>query len=326
MKKIIAVLVLGLVMGAAAREYVTAPPEASEIVPPTPEWIAKVTKLAPAKPTVKPKKKRRILMFSVTTGFNHLVIPHTAEAIKAIGKKTGAYEVTETSDIEMFMPDNLEQFDAVVLNNTCSIGPGRNIFLDILNNKSKQDKTLGLKYNKLTEADREARAAELEQSLLAFVRGGKGLIVMHGGIVFLNNSAEFSGMVGGSFDFHPKRQMVTLDPVDPDHPLVAGFNGKGFIHSDEPYLFKNAYAKKNFRPLLVMAVDKLNPKTFKKPGVKDDVRYVAWIKKYGQGRVFYCSPSHQPESFETREMLRFVLDGTQYALGDLKCDDSPIGK
>jgi uncharacterized protein len=324
MKKVIAVLVLGLVMVAAAREYVTAPAEVAKIVPPTSEWIAKVTKLAPAKATAKPKATRRILMFSVTTGFQHLVIPHAAEVVKLLGKKTGAYEVVETRDIEMFMPDKLKAFDAVVLNNTCPQRTHRNLFLDVLNNVSKLDKTLGKKYSKLTPEQRKDRATELEQSLLSFVRGGKGLICLHGAIVFLNNSAEFGKMVGGSFDFHPKRQKVTLVPVDPTHPLVAGFKGKGFIHSDEPYLFKNAYADKAFRPLLEMDVSKLDEKTRKNPKVAGDVRYVAWIKKYGEGRVFYCGPSHQPESYETPEMLRFVLDGIQYTLGDLTCDDSPI--
>jgi len=324
MKGMIAVLALGLMANATAREYVKAPEAKPKILPPTPAWIEKITTLAPAKPTVTPKKKRRIMLFSVTTGYNHLVIPHTARIIRIIGEKTGAYEVTETRDIEMFMPENLNAFDAVVLNNTCSLGPERNFFQDVLNNRSKQDKTLGLKYRNLTDAQRQARAAELEQSLLNFVRAGKGLIVMHGGITFLNNSPEFSEMVGGSFDYHPKRQPLTLELVDPDHPLVAGFNGKGFIHTDEAYFFKNAYSQKNFRPLLKLVTDKLDPKTLKNPGVKDDVRYVAWIKRYGQGRVFFCSPSHQPESFETRELLRFILDGIQYALGDLKCDDSPI--
>ena len=51
-------------------------------------------------------------------------------------------------------------------------------------------------------------------------------------------------------------------------------------------------------------------------------RYVAWIKPYGKGRVFYCSPSHFPESYESSTLLQFLLDGVQYASGDLKCDDS----
>ena len=54
-----------------------------------------------------------------------------------------------------------------------------------------------------------------------------------------------------------------------------------------------------------------------------DIRYTAWIKKYGKGRVFYCSPSHNAQSFEKPELLQFLLDGIQYTLGDLKCDDTP---
>ena len=46
------------------------------------------------------------------------------------------------------------------------------------------------------------------------------------------------------------------------------------------------------------------------------------IKPYGEGRVFYCSPSHFPESYESATLLQFLLDGVQYAAGDLKCDDS----
>ena len=60
--------------------------------------------------------------------------------------------------------------------------------------------------------------------------------------------------------------------------------------------------------------------------MKGGPRYVSWIKTHGKGRVFYVSPSHQPESYESSRMLQYYLDGIQYALGDLKCDDSPAGK
>jgi type 1 glutamine amidotransferase len=56
--------------------------------------------------------------------------------------------------------------------------------------------------------------------------------------------------------------------------------------------------------------------------VGDRPRYVAWIRPHGQGRVFYCSPSHFPESYASATLLQFLLDGIQYATGDLRCDDS----
>jgi len=55
------------------------------------------------------------------------------------------------------------------------------------------------------------------------------------------------------------------------------------------------------------------------------VRYVAWISAHGNGRVFYVSPSHNGSAYTMPALLQFYLDGIQYALGDLDCDDSPIG-
>ncbi len=78
--------------------------------------------------------------------------------------------------------------------------------------------------------------------------------------------------------------------------------------------------------------DPFGGQTFERPWFEDsmqaaklkaDVRYVSWIKPHGKGRVFYCGPSHQPESYETAALLRYYLDGIQYAIGDLKCDDAP---
>lgn len=302
----------GWIFNLAAQEYTTAPVAANKIVPPTPEWVATITELAPSKPTIQPIAPRKILLFSLTTGYQHKVIPHTAKVVQLLGEKSGAYTIIESTDIEQLTTKNLATFDAVVLNNTCPRGPDRNLFADAL--------------PQLPENERNEKAAALEKSLIDFVQSGKGLVVLHGAITFQNNSPEVSKMIGGSFDFHPSKQWVTIDLVDPTHPLVAGFKGKGFIHIDEPYLFKNAYKQKNFRPLLVMDMTKLNKRTQQNPKIKDDTYYIAWVKKYGKGRVFFCSPSHQPESYETPVLLQFILDGIQYALGDLPCDDSPIGK
>ena len=57
--------------------------------------------------------------------------------------------------------------------------------------------------------------------------------------------------------------------------------------------------------------------------IDEKIKYVSWIKRCGKGRVFYVSPSHNAQSFEDSRLLKFYLDGAQYVLGDLKCDDSP---
>ncbi|HZJ19243.1 MAG TPA: ThuA domain-containing protein, partial [Pricia sp.] len=173
----------------------------------------------------------------------------------------------------------------------------------------------------LTDEEIAKKSPEYEKNLIDYVANGGGLMLLHGAIVVQNNSPEFSKMTGGSFDYHPKQQKMHVKEVDPKHPLVKAFKGDGFTHIDEPYFFKNAYADLNFRPLLYIEVDQLEG--LKNP-VKEKVNYVAWIKKHGKGRVFYSSPSHNAQSMENPELLQFFLDGMQYVVGDLECDDSPM--
>ena len=282
----------------------------SKITPPTPQWRAKIKELAPAEPTVE-ASKRKALVFSLFTGYNHLVIPHVDCVFEVIGEKSGAFDTVVTTNIESLTPEKLAEYDVLVLNNNCSKGSRRNLFLDELERNKK--------YEGLTENERQTKAKKLERSILDFVSGGKGLVAIHGAPTMLNKSKEFTEMIGAAFNYHPANQEVTLRTVDPDHPLAAAFRGKGpFVHRDEPYLFNGPYEKLNFRPLLVMDTDTLKDK---RGEVGKIVRYVAWIKPYGQGRVFFCSPSHFPESYESATLLRFLLDGVQYASGDLKCDD-----
>ena len=46
--------------------------------------------------------------------------------------ENGAFDTTVTVDIEQLMPENLSKYDVLVLNNNCSKGPRRNLFLDEL--------------------------------------------------------------------------------------------------------------------------------------------------------------------------------------------------
>ena len=274
------------------------------------EWVQKIRNAAPEKTEVQPSKIHNVLVFDLITGYKHWDTPHIDEVLTVLGDKSGAFKVEVTSDIFKFEAKNLSNYDAVVLNNNCSVGPRRNMFLDQLD-----------KDESLSEGEKSKIGARLEANLIKYVKKGNGLMVVHGAITMLNNSMPFSDVVGGSFDYHPAQQDVTLEMADSGHPLVKAFEGKTFVHRDEPYLFKNAYTKKNFRPLLYIDTDKLSTK--KK--IDEKYKYVSWIKSHGKGRVFYSSPSHNAQTFEDPRMLKFFLDGMQYVLGDLKCDDSPGG-
>ncbi|MHB0959420.1 MAG: ThuA domain-containing protein [Pirellulaceae bacterium] len=277
-------------------------------------WTAEVEKNAPARPTaaLKVDAPRNVLVFSLATGYQHSVIPYVDQVFQIVGRKSGAFTATISRDIEDLTPESLSRFDVLVLNNTCSVGPRRNLLLDVLETDPR--------YKDLTEQERQLRAAGLEQAMLDFVHSGKGLVAMHGAPTLLNNSAEFTKMVGGAFDYHPPSQQVTVRVVEANHPLLSAWHAQApFVHQDEPYCFTGPYDAHDFRPLLA----------FETQGVQDpqgrfdaQVRYAAWIKPYGKGRVFFCSPGHYAESYTNPALLQFVLDGTQYAAGDLDCADA----
>jgi hypothetical protein len=53
---------------------------------------------------------------------------------------------------------------------------------------------------------------------------------------------------------------------------------------------------------------------------------MSWIRSYEKGRVFCSAIGHGPPIFWNSALLEHFLAGIQYALGDLKADDSPSAR
>jgi type 1 glutamine amidotransferase len=254
----------------------------------------KIKSAIPAKATAKPAKQRKVLVFWLCKGFYHRSIPVGNTALVELGKMTGAYEAVLSNDMEVFSKENLAQFDAVVFNNT----------------------------TRLTFDKPEQREA-----LMDFVKSGKGVIGIHAGSDNFYNWPEAAEMMGGQFNGHPwgagGTWAIKID--EPDHVLCNAFECKAFKLKDEIYDIKGAYSRDTHRVLL--SLDMSDPSTGSKKGRREDKDYgIAWIKPCGDGRVFYCSLGHNSHIYWTPEVLQHYLDGIQYALGDLKADDSPSAK
>ena len=305
-------VLVALWSGAAAAERL--PDAKLQIVPPTPEWQAAVEEAAPAQADDPGRPSEscwssRVSRVSTTRSFRTSIACSRSSA-----RSPGAFDTTVSVQIEALTPESLAACDVLVLNNNCSKGPRRNLFLDVLETDAKYQESDG------GGARNEGQGVGAVAA--GFRRRGKGARRDPRRSDHVEQLAKFTEMVGGAFYYHPPNQEVTIRTVDPRHPLVAAFQGKEpFIHRDEPYCFNGPYEKLNFRPLLSMETQGLRDP---KGEAGKMARYVAWIKPYGKGRVFYCSPSHFPESYTSPTLLRFLLDGTQYAAGDLKCDDSPM--
>ncbi|MHC4399172.1 MAG: ThuA domain-containing protein [Planctomycetota bacterium] len=256
--------------------------------------LEKIEAAVPASATARPGKPRRLLVFWRCEGFFHgSGIAGGNKALDLLGKKTGAFTADFSDDYAVFDPSNLANYDGVVLNNTTRI--------------------------KLPD---EAK----KQALLDFVNGGKGLIGIHAATDNFYEWPEAAAMMGGLFDGHPWGGSGTWAfKIDaPDHVLTRAFEGRGFKLKDEIYQLKDPYTRADRRVLL--SLDLSDPAT---GGVTRGVKRtdkdfaVAWVKNVGKGRVFYCSLGHGANVFGEPAVVRFYLDGIQFALGDLEADASP---
>jgi len=268
------------------------------------ETVAKIQAAVPAEATAKPARPHRILVFTLTRGFRHNAIAAGAKAFELLGGATKAFNVTVSDDIGMFAPDKIRAFDAVVLMNTTG-----ELFLPA------DFGTLGKK----AQDKAKARDAELKKSLLEFVRKGNGLIGVHAATDCWYDWPEFGAMIGGWFNGHPWNETVGVKLEDPAHPLVAAFGGNGFEVEDEIYTFRAPWSRRHVRVLLTLD----RAKTPRKGNRLDDDYALAWVRAEEQGRVFYCGFGHEVAIFENPAMLKFLLDGTQWVLGDLAADASP---
>jgi len=181
----------------------------------------------------------------------------------------------------------------------------------------------------LAEAAKDSREAELERSLLAYVRGGGGFVGIHAATDTYKDWPEYLEMIGGVFAGHPwtadKTVAVKLD--EPSHPLNAAFGGQGFTVKDEIYQIKGPYSRDKLRVLLSLDVVDGKERVSGIPGSRADHDYaVSWIRRYGRGRVFYCSLGHNPEIYWSPAILRHYLAGIQFALGDLEAEARPSSR
>ena len=113
----------------------------------------------PAKAAVKPKQPRRVLVLNKCAGFVTSSIPLATTMIQMLGEKTGAWSTDVAWESDAINAENLKKYDVILLNSTTGA------FLDDPNDQA------------VTDARRKA--------LLDFVRGGKGLVGLHGVVRFL---------------------------------------------------------------------------------------------------------------------------------------------
>jgi len=141
---------------------------------------------------------------------------------------------------------------------------------------------------------------------------------------------EFNKMIGGFFKFHwVDPQEITYKIDDPKSPLTSMFKGAPLVVHDETYTFgTDTYSRENLHILTSVDYAKMSDADkAKEDWPRPDHDYaLSWIKRDGNGRVFYMAHGHHERNYAVKPLLEHLLAGMQYALGDLKADDSPSVK
>lgn len=271
----------------------------------TPEGLRKVLAALPETAPARPAKARKLLIFDRNVGYGgHRSVPYANLAFTLMGEKTGAFEVVVETEPSAFEKSHLMQFDAVFFNN--NVG---NLFQD----------------------------PQLRQNIAVFVTNGGGMMGVHAttaAFTFWPGAREdwplFGEMLGARGASHRiNTERVTMKLEDPDHPVLAAFQGKRFTFEDEYMRFKDPYSRERVRVLLSFDQERTDMEQGRAYGdvIREDGDYpIAWVRQHGKGRVFYCTIAHNPYVFWDPTLLEFYLAATQFIMGDLDGPTTPSAK
>ncbi|MBN1421920.1 MAG: ThuA domain-containing protein [Planctomycetes bacterium] len=279
--------------------------KAANVAAPTEGEIRRIEEAAPAAAPAKPAKRRRVLVWG--HAWTHTPNPHAEKAIEILARKTGAFEAVISDDPRLLLGDRLPRFDALVLNNIHEPEP----FLPA--NLSALDPA--------QQAAARAFDKAVKESVIEYVRGGKGVAGIHAATAACQRWPEYGAMIGGLYGGHILQEVpIRLD--DPSHPVNACFEGKPFSILDEIYIFREPYSRANLRVIASLDLDRMED-----PGKRPDEDYaVSWVRAEGKGRVFYTTLGHVPATYANPLFLRHLLAGIQFAIGDLEGETAPNPK
>jgi len=138
---------------------------------------------------------------------------------------------------------------------------------------------------------------------------------------------DFNRLIGGYFKFHwLDPQQVTIKVDDPKSPLTVMFKGPQLVAHDEIYTMgAKSWSRENVHVLTSIDYGKMSAedRALEEHPRADRDYGLSWIRREGEGRVFYEALGHSERIYAMRPILEHLLAGMQYVLGDLKADDSP---
>ena len=146
-----------------------------------------------------------------------------------------------------------------------------------------------------------------EDHLLEAVESGTGIAAWHGAAAAFRSSLRYHLMLGGDFLAHPGGEgyphPYEVNVVNRDHPVTRGVND--FPVASEQYYMStdpnnDVLAETTFDGAHLPWLD----------GLKSPV---AWVRQWGEGRVFYHSIGHAPQDLAGADVRRLTKQGIAWA-------------
>ena len=144
-----------------------------------------------------------------------------------------------------------------------------------------------------------------EAGLLQAVKAGAGLAGWHGGMAdAFRMSTEYQFACGGQWVAHPGNIIeYSVNITNFDDPITEGISD--FTMRSEQYFLHVDPGNK------VLATTTFSGDFA--PWIAGTVMPVAWKRKYGEGKVFYCSLGHVDADFDVPEARMLVERGLVWA-------------
>jgi len=209
----------------------------------------------------------------------------------------GGHEPQETSE---FISNEIRKFgiESVIVND-----------LDILSNKSRLKKfdiilpvwTMG----KIDENNWDFKNSKIG-NLQDAVDSGVGLAGWHGGMgdAFRDNT-YYQFLVGSQFVCHPG-DFVEYSVIikDNKHEITSGIENFK-VHTEQYFLHYDPSVE-------IVASTKFDNKYYE--WIKGVEMPIAYTKKWGNGKIFYCSIGHHLKDFENLNVVKLISQGINWAI------------
>ena len=261
---------------------------------------------------------KQVLVFTKSSGFIHDGVktdgqPGHGFVFRVLRQLGAAHDITlvESKDGALFSPEYLVQFDGFIFYTSGDL------------TMAKSDP----RGDGLPPMSPPGKAALLEA-----VANGKGFVGLHiasDNFHSRGNSAPgparfdddgdqadpYVKMLGGEFIRHAAQQTARLEVVDPHFPGAAALPASWLLHEEW-------FSLKNFAHDM-HAIVVLNPAGMKGAEYQRAPFPCAWVRRHGQGRVFYTSLGHREDVWDNPAFQSLLLGGLQWTLGRVEADVSP---